>query len=303
VWRCVLEDDASAAGAGHGVTEPGPTRTPALEAAMNLASHRLTLFVLLAYALSWWVLPLHVPGFPVFPFGPDLAAVAVAGLVAGRPGIRALIGRLRTWRVPPRWFALAIGLPAGIALAAVATLRLANGPRVPAPGPAALLEFVVVLPVMVLIGGALGEELGWRGLALPILQERHHPLAAVGVLAAVHLIWHSPLFLVSDPPLLVPFAVELAGGGLVLAWMANRNASLWPVILAHGAHNMAQQAFMSGLGDADLVTIQWLTAGGWLTAGLVVLVATGGRLGAPATAASTPLPSVAPDYADIDPSA
>ena len=261
---------------------------------MNLTHHRLTLFVVLAYALSWWVLPMHVPGFPVFPFGPDLAALAVAGLITGRPGIRLLIGRLGSWRVAPRWFALAVGLPAGIALAAVVTLRLACGPRIPAPGPTALLEFVVVLPLMVLIGGALGEELGWRGFALPILQRRHHPLEAVGILTTVHLVWHLPLFLVSDPPLPIPFAVELAGGGLVLAWMANRNQSLWPVILIHGAHNMAQQAFLSGLSDTDLVPVQWLTAAGWLLAGAVVLLTTRGGLGAPAVSTSTTLRAPAP---------
>jgi membrane protease YdiL (CAAX protease family) len=257
---------------------------------VNLARHRLVLFALLAYVLSWWVLPLHVPGFPVFPFGPDLAAVVVVALVAGRPGLRALVDRLRRGRVAPRWWALAVGLPVGIALAAVATLRVLNGPSTSVPGPASLLEFVVILPLMVLIGGALGEELGWRGFALPVLEQRHHPLVAVAIITTLHMVWHLPLFLVSDPPLLVPFAVELAGGGLVLAWMANRNDSLWPVILTHGAHNMAQQAFMSGLEGADLAVIQWLTAGAWLIAGAVVVIHTRGRLGARAgTGSATPV--------------
>ena len=190
---------------------------------MNHAQRQLTLFVLLTYALSWWVLPLHVPGFPVFPYGPDIAALVVVGFTAGRPGCRELIGRLRRWQVPPRWLVLAVGLPASIALAAVAALRLVGGSSTPIPGPGSLLEFVLVLPLMVLIGGALGEELGWRGYALPSLQLRHHPLAAVGILTLVHLVWHLPLFFVNDPPLLVPFAAELAGGGLVLAWIGEND--------------------------------------------------------------------------------
>lgn len=260
---------------------------------MNVRRHRLTVFALLAYALSWWVLPMHVPGFPVLPFGPDLAALVVVGVTAGRPGVAALLARLRSWRARPRWFALAVGLPAGIALVSVAVLRLAGGPQTAVPVPASLLEFLVVLPVMVVIGGALGEELGWRGFALPTLQRRHHPLVAVGILTVVHLGWHLPLFLVNDPPLLVPFAIELAGGGLVLAWLANRNDSLWPVILTHGSHNMAQQAFMSGLSGADLVTIQWLTAVGWLVAGAAIVAGTRGRLGATGTSNSNHLTAAA----------
>ena len=262
---------------------------------MNRSRHQLIFFVPLAYALSWWVLPLHVSGFPVFPFGPDLAAAVVLALTTGRQGIRAILARLKTWRVPPRWLALAVGLPAAIALAAVAVVHLAGDPQTAAPGFGSLIEFIAILPLMILIGGALGEELAWRGFALPILQRRHHPLLAVALLSTVHLIWHLPLFSVNDPPLLVPFAIELAGGGLVLAWMANRNQSLWPVILTHGAHNMAQQAFMSDLSGANLVAVQWLTAAGWLLAGAAVIVLTRGRLGAPA--AQIPRESAAPEPA------
>jgi membrane protease YdiL (CAAX protease family) len=260
---------------------------------MIVVRHRFILFSLLAYALSWWVLPLHLPGFPVFPYGPDLAALAVVGVTAGRPGVRALVGRLRQWHAEPRWFVLALALPAGIALAAVTAVQLRGGPHAPMPGLSSWVEFVVILPLMILVGGALGEELGWRGFALPMLQERHHPLVAVGVLTAVHLLWHLPLFLAANPPLLVPFAVELGGGGLVLAWMANRTGTLWPVIVTHGAHNMAQQAFMSGLGPADLVTVQWLTAAGWGIAGVAVVMATRGRLSRPADVSKILVPGTA----------
>lgn len=246
---------------------------------MNVHRHRLAIFVLLAYALSWWVTPLRVPGFPVFPYGPDLAALAVLGVTAGRPGVSALVARLRSWRVRPSLVVLAVGLPVGIALLALAALPLLGDAGSTMPGGASLLQFVAILPVMVVVGGALGEELGWRGFALPALQRRFHPLVSVGILTVMHLGWHLPLFWVDDPPLLVPFAIELAGGGLVLAWLANRTESLWPVILTHGAHNMAQQAFMSGLEGSDLGAVQWLTAAGWLVAGVIVTVRTRGRLG------------------------
>ena len=240
---------------------------------MNIRRHRLTVFTLLAYALSWWVVPLQVSGFPVFPFGPDLAALVVLGVTAGRPGVAALLCRLRSWRVRPALFALCVGLPAGFALLAI------GGWSWLIWGVFVLVEFFAVLPVMVVVGGALGEELGWRGFALPVLQRRVDPLLAVCILTVLHLGWHLPLFWANDPPLPIPFAIELAGGGLVLAWLANRGESLWPAILLHGAHNMAQQAFMSELEGADLVAVQWLTAAAWLVAGAVVLVGTRGRLG------------------------
>jgi uncharacterized protein len=44
-----------------------------------------------------------------------------------------------------------------------------------------------------LFGGSLGEEVGWRGYALPRLLERHGPIAASSILALAWALWHAPI--------------------------------------------------------------------------------------------------------------
>jgi membrane protease YdiL (CAAX protease family) len=56
-----------------------------------------------------------------------------------------------------------------------------------------------VLPVILvtITAGPLGEELGWRGYALGVLQKRHSPLAASVILGMLWGFWHLPLWLLS----------------------------------------------------------------------------------------------------------
>ncbi len=103
-------------------------------------------------------------------FGPMLAAMVAAW--AEGTGVRALLRPLAAWRVELRWYLAALLLPGGVFIAAAClydafghTERLFYLPDNPAYVAAA-----VVFPI--------GEEIGWRGFALPRLSERFGPLTA-----------------------------------------------------------------------------------------------------------------------------
>ena len=60
--------------------------------------------------------------------------------------------------------------------------------------PLALLGFIGVM----IVGGPLAEELGWRGYALDRLQAGASPIAASIHLGAVWALWHTPLFFMPE---------------------------------------------------------------------------------------------------------
>ena len=173
-----------------------PARRPRI--ADWIREHRIVVFFVLVFVVSWWSWPLYAVGLapaPFFEWGPLIAAVVVIGITEGRRGYLEWGARLLRWRVGWVWWVVALGTP----LVVLAVASAANVVVWGAPGPvlaqlplSTLLLFAALRFVNPL-DGPLGEEPGWRGYALPELQSRRSPLAATLVLAPIVALWHLPL--------------------------------------------------------------------------------------------------------------
>lgn len=91
----------------------------------------------------------------------------------------------------------------------------------------------------------LGEETGWRGFALPVLQRRHGPLVGTLILAVGWAGWHAPYFFLLEGyqnfgvGTLVGFFLGLTCGAFVLTWIYNRSGgSILMAAVWHGTYNM-----------------------------------------------------------------
>ena len=91
-------------------------------------------------------------------------------------------------RVGLLWYLIALGLPAVLSLATAGLNYLLGAPAFVQVG--SLTVFDLVLFVLV-----VGEELGWRGYALPRLLEKRSPLIASLILGVLWGLWHLPTFL------------------------------------------------------------------------------------------------------------
>src|SRR3712207_4467334 len=177
-----------------------------------LARHPLVSFFVIAYAGSWlvelpyvrfadgagllpfnWPIPFWVSAV-VAPFaGPCLAAFVMAGVTGGRSGISRLLRRIVRWRVGLGWYLFAIvGIPAIMVLGAIVLPGVLASYQTPALS--LVLTYPVTFVVALIIGGPLGEEIGWRGFALPRLQRLHGPLVGSLILGPIHVFWHLPLY-------------------------------------------------------------------------------------------------------------
>lgn len=125
-------------------------------------------------------------------FGPTITALVLTGYLHGREGITRLGRRLLHWQVGPRWYLFSIGFSPALLLVAVGIHRVMGGSLPPLSLPD--LPIIVIGFVYVLLTSVAGEELGWRGFALPRLQRSYSALVASFLLGLVWFLWHLPLF-------------------------------------------------------------------------------------------------------------
>jgi len=139
----------------------------------------------------------HFPGL----FGPAVAALIIAGLTDGRHGIVALARRLVLVSRPFVRF-LSYALSPLVFLLVALLVAIAGRSPVPAVGDFARYSGrpLVGLPVIVMlvVAGAFGEEIGWRGFALVPLQQRFGPVNGTFVLALLWAAWHTPTFFIVE---------------------------------------------------------------------------------------------------------
>ena len=175
--------------------------------------HPLAMYFILAIIITWLILGPGVAstlGFFDFEFdgivlstlgqfGPLLAALIVTGATMGSAGVRKIFRSMFNWRVKARWWAASLLLLAGLFVVAAA-LGMLTGGAVPYSGGALFLASLALISLI----GSFGEEPGWRGFALPKLQQGRSAWKATLILSLFWWLWHIPFFFT------LPYAIENA---------------------------------------------------------------------------------------------
>ncbi len=261
----------------------------------------------------------HAPAWLILLFAaaPSLAALLVAAAFGGGAGLRWLLSRCRPWigvhhTQGRQVYAWLLGLNlAAIALSLMA-VQLLSGSQALAGVARAMGGSALLIGLVVLLGafgdeGGLLEELGWRGFAMPLLQQLlASPLVAALLLGLLWWAWHLPREL---PTLLggganarwwvnqSVFVVLCMGLSIITAWAVNlTGGSVLPAILIHGGTNVWGKIVQAplyevlGFGLRDLLVV---------LAALTVLWIAGPQLGRrPGSGAAT---GPAPQSANLPP--
>ncbi|MBX7095657.1 MAG: CPBP family intramembrane metalloprotease [Flavobacteriales bacterium] len=223
----------------------------------------------LAYLFSWIIwLPLYLPAFglrdlPVFPFhhalgglGPLLAAFACIGIFEGKKGMYQLLKQC-FYSGPSIYVLIALFSPFILAISAEGINYLISGNPF---DPAALLhsrefpEFNLLnIFIYNLIFFGFGEEVGWRGFALPRLQSKFNALNSGLILTVFWAVWHWPLFLYRPGYTNMEFAeifgwiFSLLTGSVLLSWLYNSSGySILICAIFHSTIDIAFTADFSG---------------------------------------------------------
>jgi uncharacterized protein len=171
----------------------------------------LLVFFMLVFTITWAMWVPRAAGVPVGAVGqlwtwvPAICALLAAALTGGRLAVGDLGSRLARWRVGWRWYAVVILGPATFS-GTVALLYALLGGSWAAAAPPVLrgetpLMFVPLFLLVLFLTDGLGEELAWRGFALPRLLLGYNALVASLILGILWALWHLPLVWTEGAPL------------------------------------------------------------------------------------------------------
>lgn len=166
------------------------------------------IFILITYGYFWliaatkWIFdipftydPRQLAGKLVLAAVPAalIGAIATTLSTSGRVGLGELLTRAFRWRFSPIWYAAAFLIPFAVVAVSTGVAVLEGGAEISdrwfAPiFPLAFLAFF-------LFHNGIGEEVGWRGFALPRLQQKFGSLGGSIIVGILWALWHTPLFL------------------------------------------------------------------------------------------------------------
>lgn len=271
--------------------------------------HQLAIFFFLAYAITWCIqIPaylfaherditftneasfLHLLSFlrgdlprdvafwlllVLGSFGPTLAGLLATAMFKGASGLKDLFVRSVHIRIPWKWIVLTFAIPIGLLVTSLALGFVFTGFQpleysflVPASLMIPFLFFMIVFT-------GVAEEFGWRGYALPELQQMYSAEKSSWILGIFWGLWHIPSNLLMPylrGELTVPFAVTIllgltfgiVGWTIVLTWIYNNTKSLFWIIVLHGFFNAAQSYLILSSGNqiANIIAgiLPWVVA-------------------------------------------
>ena len=215
----------------HSSLKSGPVRAfnkQNMESKASLNKQLITFFVA-TYAVSWLLFALgqSIDFLPLIMLGiwsPTLMSITLNRVYYGKAGLKRLFDRFKRYKIKWYWWLALILLPAAIHFTGRSIWQYfydgAVDPffRKPAYWASA------IIPSFLIAG--FGEELGWRGFALPRLQRIMSPKKAMVVLAMVHMFWHLPTFWLGqgmhNVPLIFTFAF-LFPWTIIFNWLYNKS--------------------------------------------------------------------------------
>ena len=288
----------------HASNVSNQTIAPSKSLKPVMQQHPLFFYFLLAYAISWILFIPYVlsewgirPGnygilfYILHTFGPAFAALVMTAVMAGKAGLHDLRLRIQQWRAPLRWYLfILVGIPAMVLLGilfqpdALASFHDLT--------PFLLVSYPFAFVATFMAGGPLGEEIGWRGFALPRIQKQYGPLWGTLLLGVLWGCWHLADFLTASKgggqgtgwttfltnfPVFLLAVVSLA---VILTWIFNHTGeSVFIAIVAHTSVNIVEVLLVPRYLTMDEISLHRAILIGFGVTALLILFLTRGRLG------------------------
>ena len=242
-------------------------------------------YIILAYMIFWLLLGLT--GYMIFLKVPLYIQDIMKNVCAWSPTFVILIMFKKLYpnitfkeymklhfmkKINPRVFLVSFLLQAFILVIAVLSFFIINN------RPLNTMTFISVsniIPFIIidLTGGALGEELGWRGYALNILQNKYIPLTASLIVGVIWGLWHLPLMILSGYSglelvyYIIAFMVAVISLSIIITFFYNKSKNILIAMWIHFWFN-----FLLKLVIIDILPLLMYISVGYLILAILIII-------------------------------
>ncbi|WP_238947960.1 type II CAAX endopeptidase family protein [Clostridium sp. YIM B02569] len=212
--------------------------------------HKKVVYLMSTFFLTWifWILSftsnslsLNAIFRTVGSLMPSLMAVIFTNYFYGRIALRKFLKKLTIWKVNPLFYVFILFysissfyVPSFICLIAGADYKIHIKNQIFSFNLDNPLSLVACLLVILILGGPLGEELGWRGFVLPILQEKYSQLLSGVIVGVIWTCWHIPMFLfhIEGYDNFIVYLLQTISLSIIYTWIYNhvKGSLLIPVL-------------------------------------------------------------------------
>jgi membrane protease YdiL (CAAX protease family) len=210
-------------------------------------------------------------------FAPALVALSLTAQAEGSAGVIELLRRLVQWSVRARWYLFAVAYMAAIKLAVALLHRVLAGAW-PQFGNDAWYIIIAATIASTAVGGQAGEEIGWRGYALPRLASHFGYAGASVILGVIWALWHLPLFFTPGASTygqsFLVYTLQVTALSVAIAWLyQHTSGSLLLTMLMHSAVNQSKDIVPSAVPGATNPFVASSSFVAWLTVAVLWICA------------------------------
>lgn len=242
-------------------------------------------YIVLTYMIFWLLLGLT--GYMIFLKVPLHIQVIMKNVCAWTPTFVILIMFKKLYpgttfkeymklhfmkKINPRDFLVSFLLQAFIAIAAVLSFFIINDKPL---NSMTFISVSTIIPVVIinLTAGPLGEELGWRGYALNILQNKYIPLTASLIVGVIWGLWHLPLMILSGYSglelvyYIIAFMVAITSLSIIITYFYNKSKNILIAMWMHFWFNFLLQIVI-----IDLLPMIIALSAGYLILAILIII-------------------------------
>jgi membrane protease YdiL (CAAX protease family) len=227
----------------------------------------ILLFFLLTFAISWgWAfvvffLPdvyylqsyksivgvLATMFVGVQAFGPSISALLVTGFYEGKKGLKQYTESLVKFKVKCYWYLLVFLLPIFVYIVPVAVNLLLGNPPNHDYFNTGLWGITFATVISNILYAALAEEPGWRGYALPKLNQHFKPIISAVIIGVIWAFWHLLFYIFGsrDWATLPQFVFTVTVISCIYMWIYLKTKSIPLMVIFHVMHNLSNTVFIN----------------------------------------------------------